>query len=81
MRLRNAILLLGVLGIFFAFACPLAPTPTVICKVFLLVLFVLVLTIMTRHGVVLTKVVAEARLLPVPAECPSPQLCSSVLLC
>ena len=38
--MRNTILLVGIFGIFFAFAFPLAPTPILVCKAFLLVLLV-----------------------------------------
>lgn len=79
--LRNAILLLGVFGIFFAFACPLAPTPTLVCKTFLLLLFVFVLTLMSRSGKVIATVSAYLAPRAMATPCSPPPGCGSVLLC
>lgn len=79
--MRNAILLLGVFGIFFAFACPLAPTPILVCKIFLLALFVLVLALMTRKGIVIATLCPDVPTSCADVACSPPQVSSRILLC
>jgi hypothetical protein len=79
--LRNLILVLGILGIFFAFACPLAPTPTLVCNAFLVLIFVFVLALMTRSAVMAAAVPVDfAECLDSAARC-APQPCGGILRC
>ena len=81
MTVRNAILLLGVFGIFFAFACPLAPTPILVCKIFLLALFVFVLVLMTRKGIVIATLCPDVPTPCADVACSPPQVSARILLC